>query len=154
MFAPWWTEHGNSQWFALRRRFLTLMDDQARLDRMARIIGKDALPVRQQLTLFCADLVSEAFLRQSAFSEIDRVCAPARQAAMMRLLGHFIDLAEGALAAGVAPERMAAMRCVRPLQRMGEEIADDALPRLEVLKAAIESEFEELEKEAANATHG
>jgi V/A-type H+-transporting ATPase subunit A len=154
MFAPWWTEHGNSQWLALRRRFLTLMDDQARLDRMARIIGKDALPVRQQLTLFCADLVSEALLRQSAFSEIDRVCAPARQAAMMRLLGHFIDLAERALAAGVAPERMAAMRCVRPLQRMGEEIADDALPRFEDLKAAIESEFEELEKEMADAAHG
>jgi hypothetical protein len=73
---------------------------------------------------------------------------------MMRLLGHFIDLAERALAAGVAPERMAAMRCVRPLQRMGEEIADDALPRFEDLKAAIESEFEELEKEMADAAHG
>ena len=90
---------------------------------MARIIGKDALPLRQQLTLLCADLVNEAFLRQSAFSEIDRVCCPARQGAMMRLLGRFIDLAESALAAGV--HRATASRaahCVRPLQRMGEEI--------------------------------
>ncbi len=36
---------------------------------MARIIGKDALPARQQLTLLCAELVNEAFLRQSAFSD-------------------------------------------------------------------------------------
>ncbi len=76
-FAPWWAEQGNSHWLELRRRFLTLLDEQAHLERMARIIGKDALPVRQQLTLLCADLVNEAFLRQSAFSEIDRVCSPA-----------------------------------------------------------------------------
>ncbi|MCK7477987.1 MAG: hypothetical protein M0C28_11560 [Candidatus Moduliflexus flocculans] len=65
------------EWLELRRRFLTLLDEQARLERMARIIGKDALPARQQLTLLCAELVNEAFLRQSAFSEIDRVCSPA-----------------------------------------------------------------------------
>ena len=67
-FAPWWAAQGNGQWLALRRRFLTLLDEQAQLERMARIIGKDALPARQQLTLLCAELVNEAFLRQSAFS--------------------------------------------------------------------------------------
>jgi len=44
---------------------LTLLDEQARLERMARIIGKDALPARQRLTLANAELVNEAFLRQS-----------------------------------------------------------------------------------------
>ena len=140
-FAPWWTSQGNPQWLVLRRRFLTLLDEQAQLERMARIIGRDALPARQQLTLLCAELVNEAFLRQSAFSEIDRVCSPARQGAMMRLLGHFMDLAESALAAGTPPERMASMACLRPLQRMGEEIADDALPRFAELEASIECEF-------------
>ena len=53
-----------------------LLDEEARLERMARIIGKDALPVRQQLTLFCAGLVNDTFLRQSAFSENDRVTRP------------------------------------------------------------------------------
>jgi V/A-type H+-transporting ATPase subunit A len=140
-FAPWWAEQGNPQWLALRRRFLTLLDEQAQLERMARIIGKDALPARQQLTLLCAELVNEAFLRQSAFSEIDRVCSPARQGAMMRLLGRFITLSEAALAAGASPERMAAMACLRPLQRMGEEIGDQDLPRFAELDARIEREF-------------
>ncbi len=155
-FAPWWTEQGLSQWTVLRRRFLTLLDEQARLDRMARIIGKDALPLRQQLTLLCADLVNEAFLRQSAFSEIDRVCSPARQGAMMRQIGRFIDLAESALAAGVHPERIARLDCVRPLQRMGEEIADGELGRFAVLDAAMEREFTDLlhASEGAHAAHG
>ena len=140
-FAPWWAAQGHGDWLRLRRRFLTLLDEQAHLERMARIIGKDALPVRQQLTLFCAELVNEAFLRQSAFSEIDRVCSPQRQAAMMRLIGKFITHAEAAVAAGVHPEALARLATLRPLQRMGEEVADDALERLTELEAALDREF-------------
>jgi V/A-type H+-transporting ATPase subunit A len=155
-FVPWWTEQGLSQWLPLRRRFLSLLDDEAHLERMARIIGKDALPVRQQLTLLCADLVNEAFLRQNAFSPIDRVCSPARAAAMMRVLGRFIDLAEAAAAAAVRPDRLAAMACLRPLQRMGEEIGDGDLPRFAQIEAAMEREFAQLahDTETADAAHG
>jgi len=158
-FAPWWAAQGNGQWLALRRRFLTLLDEQAQLERMARIIGKDALPARQQLTLLCAELVNEAFLRQSAFSPVDRVCSPARQAAMMRLLGRFIDLAEVAQLGGIEPERIAALGCMRALQRMGEEVADDELPRLTELDARMEREFAQISAaepatEPRNAAHG
>ncbi|CAG1001395.1 V/A-type H+/Na+-transporting ATPase subunit A [Burkholderiales bacterium] len=143
-FAPWWTAEGNSEWTALRRRFLTLLDEEARLERMARIIGKDALPVRQQLTLLCASLVNEAFLRQSALSEIDRVCTPARQGAMMRVLGRFIELAERAVASGTHPDAIAALACLRPLQRMGEEIGDGEVGRIAALQADMEREFASL----------
>jgi len=155
-FAPWWAANGNGDWWKLRRRFLTLLDEQAHLERMARIIGKDALPVRQQLTLFCADLINDAFLRQSAFSEIDRVCSPRRQALMMRLIGKFVELAEGAVAAGVHPERLAHLPSLRPLQRMGEEIPDTGLTRFTALEANLEREFAELihASEAGDATHG
>jgi V/A-type H+-transporting ATPase subunit A len=140
-FAPWWAGEGNSDWIALRRRFLTLLDEEARLERMARIIGRDALPVRQQLTLLCASLVNEAFLRQSALSEVDRVCTPARQGAMMRVLGRFIDLAERAVTAGAHPDAIAALPCLRPLQRMGEEIGDGEVARIAELAAEVEREF-------------
>jgi len=148
-FAAWWTAQGGGDWLALRKRFLTLLDEQAKLERMARIIGKDALPVRQQLTLFCADLVSDAFLRQSAFSPVDSVCSPQRQAAMMRLLARFFDLAAAAVAAGTHPQRLARLACLRPLQRMGEDIGDEALPRFAELEAAMDREFAALAAEAA-----
>jgi V/A-type H+-transporting ATPase subunit A len=157
VFAPWWTAQGNSQWLPLRRRFLTLLDEQARLERMARIIGKDALPARQQLTLLCADLVNEAFLRQSAFSPIDHVCSPARAGAMMRLIARFIDLAEAALQRGVHPDQVARMASMRPLMRMSEDIGDHALHKFDALAAAIEREFADLGEarapETTDATH-
>jgi V/A-type H+-transporting ATPase subunit A len=140
-FAPWWSEQGNPRWLELRRRFLTLLDEQSRLERMARIIGKDAMPARQQVTLLCADLVNEAFLRQSAFAEKDRLASPAKQAAMMRVTGRFVELAEAALARGVAPSQLAALGCLRPLARMGEDTAGDELARLDELLEAIEAEF-------------
>ncbi|HET9820971.1 MAG TPA: V-type ATP synthase subunit A [Burkholderiaceae bacterium] len=155
-FAPWWAQQGNTHWLALRKRFLTLLDEQARLERMARIIGRDALPLRQQLTLLCAELVNDAFLRQSAFSPIDHACSPARQGAMMRLVARFVDRAEAAVGTGVHPERLARLPCLRALQRMGEEIGDDALPRLAELEARVDREFATLspavDPEAADAT--
>jgi V/A-type H+-transporting ATPase subunit A len=140
-FVPWWAEHGAAEWWKLRRRFLTLLDEQAHLERMARIIGKDALPVRQQMTLFCADLVNDAFLRQSAFSPVDRVCSPARQALMMRLLAKVVDAAEAAVDAGVHPDQLRALPSLRSLVRMGEEIGDDALDRFPALEAHLDREF-------------
>ena len=145
----WWQAEGNPRWPELRRRFLTLLEDQAHLGRMARIIGKDALPARQQLTLLCAELLNEAFLRQSAFSPVDRFASPARQTAMMRSLGRFIDLAEQALAAGVAPDRLSGLEVYRRLQRMGEEIPDAELVRFEELDARMEDAFARLQTEHA-----
>jgi V/A-type H+-transporting ATPase subunit A len=138
------TASGENEWIELRRRVLTLLDEQARLERMARIIGKDALPARQRLTLLAADLVNEAFLRQSAFSEVDRYCGPARQAAMLRLLVHFIELAEAAAANGVAPEQIAQMDVMRPLARLGEDIGEDEVARLADLEARVVRAFSEL----------
>ena len=135
---------GENEWLELRRRVLTLLDEQARLERMARIIGKDALPSRQRLTLMCADLVNDAFLRQSAFSEIDHYCGPERQAAMLRLLVHFIELAESAAAVGVAPEQIAALDVMRPLARMGEDIGEGQLEQLAELERRVAIAFSTL----------
>jgi V/A-type H+/Na+-transporting ATPase subunit A len=151
-FAAWWATEGNGEWLALRKRFLTLLDEQARLERMARIIGKDALPLKQQLSLFCAELINEAFLRQSAFSEVDRVCSPARQGAMMRLIAKFIASAELAVATGVHPQALGSLACLRGLQRMGEEVGDGELERLRELEAQLDREFAALKPtEAADA---
>jgi V/A-type H+/Na+-transporting ATPase subunit A len=122
--ARWWHTEGCTRWEGLRRRFLTLLEDEARLERMARIIGRDAMPPRQRLTLVSAQLINQAFLRQSAFSDIDRYATPQRQAVMMRLIGSFIDAGDGLLADGVAPEHLAEAPVFRALMRMGEEIPE------------------------------
>jgi V/A-type H+-transporting ATPase subunit A len=144
--ARWWHTEGCTRWAELRRRFLTLLEDAARLERMARIIGKDAMPERQRLTLLCAQLVNESFLRQSAFSANDRYATPQRQAVMMRLIGTFIEGAEGLLRAGIPPERIAQADVFRALLRMGEEIPEGDWERFSQLDRELGRTFRQLQE--------
>jgi len=151
--ARWWQMQGNSDWKEHRRRLLTLLEQQAKLERMARIVGKDALPDEQQMTLLAADLMNEGFLRQSSFSEVDRYCSPKRQTAMLRLMMQFIDLAEEAVEKGVAPAKIGEMPILRKLQRLGEEFAESDLDKKAELATEIGEAFAALEKqESADAS--
>jgi V/A-type H+-transporting ATPase subunit A len=149
--ARWWRARGNPDWMEHRRRILTLLEQRARLERMARIVGKDALPPRQQLTLLCADLINEALLRQSAFSPVDRYCSPERQAALVHVILHFVDRAEQALEHGVDLERVAEMPVLRRLQRASEEIPEEKVAQFQLLMARLDEEFDQLEKRQAHA---
>ena len=149
--ADWWKRSGNPDWLVQRQRVLELLEAQAHLERMARIVGRDALPAQQQVRLLCADLVNEGFLRQSSFSKADRFCSPARQVAMLSVLLHFADRADAAVAAGVLPARLAAMPMLRQLQRLGEEFSEDDLLRLRQLPRQIDYEFDQLQTVASHA---
>jgi V/A-type H+-transporting ATPase subunit A len=144
VLAPWWREQGNADWSRHRQRVLTLLEEQARLERMARIVGKDALPPAQQITLLNAELINDGFLRQSAFSAVDRYCSPQRQTAMLRLLVHFTELAERAVADGIAPAEIAALPMLRRLQRLGEEVGEDQIKQIDALWDQLETAFAEL----------
>ena len=149
--ADWWKTAGNPDWMTQRQRALELLEAQAHLERMARIVGRDALPALQQAKLLCADLVNEGFLRQSSFSKVDRYCSPARQVAMLGVLLHFMDRAEAAVGAGVAPAKIAALPLLRQLQRLGEEFGEEDLLRLRQLPRQIDYEFDQLQTVATHA---
>lgn len=147
----WWTKHGNPNWQEQRERILVLLEEQAKLERMARIVGKDALPPGQQLALLCAGLVDEAFLRQSAFSEVDRYCSPERQTAMLQILLEFFDLAASAVEAGVDTADIASTASFRRLSRMGEEIGEGRIPNFQTLIRQMEQDLTTLKMEVGNA---
>ncbi|HXZ59433.1 MAG TPA: V-type ATP synthase subunit A [Steroidobacteraceae bacterium] len=151
MLAPWWQVQGNPDWLTQRRRVLELLQAQVHLERMARIVGKDALPPAQQLTLLCAELVNEAVLRQSSFSEIDRYCSPRRQTAILSIVVRFLDLAAAAVAAGVSPEKVAGLPVRLTLQRIGEEYGEGRIPGIRALWERMEHEFASLTREKADA---
>ncbi|MGD2138332.1 MAG: V-type ATP synthase subunit A [Gammaproteobacteria bacterium] len=150
LLEQFWSQHDNPNWLEQRRRFLGLLEEQARLERMARIVGKDALPPRQQHVLLCAELINEAFLRQSAYSPVDRFCSPERQAAMMKLISYFIEQTAQALVRNVRVEDISALPVMRRLRRMGEEIGEEDLKEFDRLRLTLDAECTELTKRAAN----
>ena len=142
-----WQENDHPHWLEQRRKFLTLLEEQTRLERMARIVGKDALPPRQQHILLCAELINDAFLRQSAYSEVDRYCSPGRQAAMMNLLTRFIDLSQQAIEQKVDIELINTMPLLRRLRRMNEDISEEEIEQFDVLRTDMENAFSILSKQ-------
>ncbi len=149
--AHWWQSQGNPDWLAQRTRLLELLEAQVRLESMARIVGKDALPPAQQLTLLCADLVNDAVLRQSSFSETDRYCSPQRQTEILRVVIRFIDVARAAVEAGVHPDRIADLPVRRTLQRIGEEFGEARIEQIRDLWKQLDAEFSALRQEHTDA---
>jgi V/A-type H+-transporting ATPase subunit A len=149
--GQWWQVQGNPQWSTQRRQVLELLESKSRLERMARIVGKDALPPAQQLTLLCADLVEEGVLRQSSFSDADRYCSPQRQTAILAVVTRFVDLAKQALEHGATLERLTAMPIRQILQRVGEAYGEERIPAIRELWQQMDSEFASLLEEPAHA---
>jgi V/A-type H+-transporting ATPase subunit A len=147
-----WSQNGHPSWDSQRQRFLALLEDQARLERMARIIGKDALPPGQQHVLMCAELINESFLRQSAFSEVDRYCSAERQSVMMKTITRFIESSKAAVDAGISIETISSLPIMRRLMRMGEEIGEADLDKFEDLHVELDAVFatlmQEIDREA------
>ena len=135
----WWREQGYPEWDDDRKRLLELLGEQVQLERMARIVGKDTLPAAQQLALLNAELANEAFLRQSAMSDTDAYCTPARQIAMLRTLMRFIDRSQAALESGMGVDEIASLPLLRRLRRMGEEIGNDEVGRFDDLRTEIDA---------------
>jgi V/A-type H+-transporting ATPase subunit A len=79
----WQAAHGDPLWGARRARVIALLGESDQLRSVAELIGRSGLPDRERITLMMADLIREAVLQQSALSDSDAHCAPAKQAALM-----------------------------------------------------------------------
>jgi len=152
ILARWWQMQGNPEWSAQRTALLELLTEQAHLERMARIVGKDALPPSQQLALLCADLVNDAVLRQSSFSPADRYCSPRRQSAILAAVVRFVTLARAALERGATPDRIGGLPVRAVLQRVGEEYGEDRIEGIRALSKQLETELGSLGQESLESS--
>ncbi len=59
--APWWTEHIDPSWKSMREETLALLQEDFQLQRIVKLIGEEALPDSQRLTLEGARWLKEGF---------------------------------------------------------------------------------------------
>ncbi len=83
--TAWW-ESISSDWSALRLWLIEVLQRDEKLQRIVKLLGTEALPEDQKLTLFMADLVKEFFLQQNAFDEVDMYASPEKQIEMAKAL--------------------------------------------------------------------
>jgi V/A-type H+-transporting ATPase subunit A len=149
----WWEGETFPQWGRLRGEAMALLEEAARLERTARLVGSDSLPERERFLLRIGGLFQEAYLVQSAFEPKDASCSPARQAKLLALLLRVRDLGLEAIERGVSARDIAAMAILSRVERAKEEIGDDEIERFGELETGLEAAFSGLIA-AAESVHG
>jgi V/A-type H+-transporting ATPase subunit A len=97
-------------------RAMALLQKEAELEEIVRLVGRDTLSAADRLTLEAARAIREDFLHQNAFHEVDTYASLAKQAAMLAAILRFHDLARAALERGVA---IADIEALPGLDRLG-----------------------------------
>lgn len=138
--AVWWRAEVSEDWPRLRAEALHLLEDAARLQSTARLIGEASLPDRQRLVLRVADLFEEGFLRQSAYDAKDASCSPRRQARLLSLLLRFYRQGLEAIARGAQVEELCRLPIVLSLTRAKSTYGDAELADLDRLAAGVDEQ--------------
>jgi V/A-type H+-transporting ATPase subunit A len=98
--AKWFNSSVSDDWMDLRARMMRLLQDEAELDEIVKLVGMDALSASDRLKLEAARSIREDFLHQDAFHEIDTFTPLEKQHLMMQLVLDYYDLAVSALEKG------------------------------------------------------
>jgi V/A-type H+-transporting ATPase subunit A len=136
--VAWWQATAAPEWPALRTAALTLLEEAARAEATARLVGADTLPDRQQWLLATARLFEDGFLRQNAYDPVDAYCSPVRQFRLLHLLLRVHARGLEAIERGAGAKSLASMPVLSSVARARSEIGDDNLGAIETLEAQVD----------------
>ena len=139
---PWFAEEVAEDWSELRQWAIDMLDEEAELQEIVQLVGKDALPEDQQLTLEVARYLREGFLQQNAFHDVDQYCEPRKSYRIWGAIKSFSDDAFDALDAGVPVEDIQSIDAAPRLNRIATQ--DDYDEFIDSLEADIAAELEAL----------
>lgn len=91
MLKGWFDKEVGGQWMELRDRFMQILQSEAELSEVVRLVGMDALGERERLVLECARSIREDFLHQNAFDPADTYTSLKKQLFMMQLIMEYYD---------------------------------------------------------------
>ena len=128
----WFNSHVHPDWMEQRSQIMRLLQEEAELQEIVKLVGMDALSAPDRLKLEAARSIREDFLHQDAFHEIDTFTPLEKQYTMMKLVLDYYSESVGALERGVSVEKLVSLpvreRIGRfkymPADRMEQEYKD------------------------------
>ncbi len=136
--GPWFNEHVAPDWMSLRQDMMSLLQDEAELDEIVKMVGMDALSPTDRLKMEAARSIREDFLHQNSFHEVDTYTSLNKQHNMMKLVMDFYNESLEALNSGASINDILKM-AVR--ERIGRYKY--------TLEADVDKEYETIHKELA-----
>ena len=141
--GPWFNSHVALDWMELRQEMMSLLQDEAELDEIVKMVGMDALSSSDRLKMEAARSIREDFLHQNSFHEIDTYTSLEKQHNMMELVLAFYKESQKALDKGASINDLLKMPVREKIGRYKYVHEDN-------LKKEMDDIVEELHTEIAN----
>lgn len=98
--GSWFTENVDKDWLILRQKLMTLLQEEAELEEIVKMVGMDALSAPDRLKMEAARSIREDYLHQNSFHEVDTYTSLEKQDMMMKMVMGFYEEAMDALNKG------------------------------------------------------
>ena len=133
----WWQETVGDDWRANRDEAMVLLQEESELQEIVQLVGPDALPDSQQVTLQTARMLREDFLQQNAFDDVDTYCPPAKQVDMLRIILLFNKEAQNAIARGGDIKKLESLPIKDEIARMKYVPTEEFVEKAKDIKAKL-----------------
>lgn len=134
----WWSKI-SPEWADTRATALKLLQQEADLEEIVRLVGPEALPEGDKLLLLVTRMIREDFLMQSAYHEIDTYCPPARAHLMIKTIIKFYELTQEMLDSGIDVREIRSSPMVYRISRMKDIPHDVFEQRIKELWSEMEA---------------
>ena len=105
----WFNGQVAEDWMEGRQKMMTLLQEEAELEEIVKMVGMDALSPSDRLKMEAARSIREDFLHQNSFHEVDTYTSLKKQHMMMVLVNEFFDRATEALKDGASLQKLISM---------------------------------------------
>ncbi len=95
--SDWYNDQMGQEWNALRQQAMLILQEEATLEEIVRLVGMDALGSKDRLTMEVAKTIREDYLHQNAFHEIDTYASLEKQQRMLKAILLFHKLGQDAI---------------------------------------------------------
>ena len=141
--GEWMDAHVADDWSALRTEAMALLQEEANLEEIVRLVGMDALSEGDRLKLEVAKSIREDYLQQNAFHENDTYTSLNKQYKMLNLILSFKHEAERALEAGVYLDKVLKLP-VRDRIARSKYISEEEISKMDDILVELKSEMNKL----------
>lgn len=93
----WYDSNVGADFYRYRQFVMTVLQEEAALDEIVRLVGMDALSSKDRMTMETAKMIREDFLHQNAFHEVDTYASMRKQFLMLKLIYEFDSRSREAL---------------------------------------------------------
>ena len=144
--GDWYTDNVDEEWMKLRAKCMRILQEEAQLDEIVRLVGMDALSPENRLTMETAKSIREDYLHQNAFHEVDTFSSLRKQEYMLRLILTFDEFAKDALTKNVDIEDILELGVREQIGR-AKYIPESEMNKFDEILAEIKSEMRALTDE-------